>query len=216
MLYTTSRLAGGELVQDPDQYTYFVAWATRLISQLDSADQRAKAMAEGLTPLHLNWKPSPGSWSLGQCLEHLRAANEVMVPAIKASLAGHPPHAVEEITPGWFGRWFLRNYIEPSPGSKRARAPGKIAPASQVDPNILDRFLTSNQAARDLVRRASGYDVNRIRYRNPFIPVLRFTAGTGLLILTKHQDRHLLQAERVKQAADFPGAERNEIQRITS
>lgn len=113
--------------------------------------------------------------------------------------------------PGWFGRWFLRNYIEPSPESKRARAPGKIAPASQVDPHILDLFLTSNLAVRELVRRASGYDVNRIRYRNPFIPVLRFTAGTGLLIVTRHQHRHLLQAERVKQAADFPGSEGNEM-----
>jgi len=44
-------------------------------------------------------------------------------------------------------------------------------------------------------QRASGYDVNRIRFKNPFI---RFT------IVSKHQDRHLLQAEHVKQAVDFP------------
>ena len=173
-------------------------------------------MADGLTPLQLNWKPSPGSWSVGQCLEHLRAANEVMVPAITASLADHPIHAVEDLTPGWLGKWFLRNYIEPSPESKRARALGKIAPASQVDSNILGLFLTSNLAVRELVRRARDYDVNRFRYRNPFIPVLRFTAGTGLLIVTRHQHRHLLQAERVKQAADFPGSERNETRRTTS
>jgi hypothetical protein len=52
---------------------------------------------------------------------------------------------------------------------------------------------------RDLVRCAGAYDINRIRFRNPFIPLLRFTVGTGLEIVWRHQRRHLLQAERIKQ-----------------
>jgi len=179
----------------------------RLISELDAADQRARDLANGLTPLQLNWRPNQDAWSVGQCLEHLRVTNEVYLPAITASLTAHPLVAVKDITPGWFGRWFIRNYIEPSSESKRARAPKKIAPGTQVDPRILDLFIASNQAARELVRRASDYDVNRIRFRNPFFPVLRFTVGTGLEIVSRHQRRHLLQAERVKQAVDFPGPE---------
>lgn len=179
----------------------------RLISELDTADQRAKELAMGLTPLQLNWKPSQDAWSVGQCLEHLRVTNEVYLPAMEASLTGRPLLAVQDITPGWFGRWFIRNYIDPSSESKRARAPKQIVPGARVDPHILDLFLTSNQAAREFVRRASDYDVNRIRFKNPFIPVLRFTVGTGLEIVSKHQRRHLLQAERVKQAEDFPGRE---------
>jgi hypothetical protein len=179
----------------------------RLISELDTLDQRAKELATELTPLQLNWKPSQDAWSVGQCLEHLRVANEVYLPAITASLTGRPLHAVQDIAQGWFGRWFIRNYIEPSSKSKRARAPRKIAPGTRVDPHILDLFLAGNQAARELVRRASDYDVNRIRFKNPFIPVLRFTVGTGLEIVSRHQRRHLLQAERVKQAVNFPGRE---------
>ena len=179
----------------------------RLISELDTADQRARELASGLTPLQLNWRPSQDAWSVGQCLEHLLMTSEVYLPAITASLAARPRLPVRDITPGWFGRWFIRNYIEPSSESKRARAPKKIAPGARVDPHILDLFVASNQAARELVRRASDYDVNRIRFKNPFIPVLRFTVGTGLEIVSKHQLRHLLQAERVKQAADFPGSE---------
>ncbi len=179
-------------------------WAVRLISALAAADERAKGLVKGLTSLQLNWRPSPEAWSIGQCLEHLRATNEVYLPAISESLATRPFKAVQDITPGWFGRWFIRNYIEPSSESKRARAPKKIVPGIQVDPSILDLFLASNQAARELVRRASDYDVNRVRFKNPFVPVLRFTVGTGLEIVSRHQRRHLLQAERVKQATDFP------------
>ncbi|HVH86626.1 MAG TPA: hypothetical protein VM912_07865, partial [Terriglobales bacterium] len=95
-------------------------------------------------------------------------------------------------------------YIEPSPQSKYASAPKKITPGARVEPSVLDRFLRSNQAARELVRHAGDYDVNHIRFRNPFIPVLRFTAGTGLQIVSRHQRRHLLQAECVKRSLDFP------------
>jgi hypothetical protein len=83
---------------------------------------------------------------------------------------------------------------------KRLRAPQKITPGEQVDVSILERFLVSNREARALVRRASNYDINRIRFANPFIPTIRFTVGTGLEILAKHERRHLLQAARVKDA----------------
>jgi len=81
----------------------------------------------------------------------------------------------------------------------------KIVPGERVEPSVLDRFLRSNQAARELVRHALDYDVNRIRFRNPFIPVLRFTVGTGFEIVSRHERRHLLQAERAKRSSGFPG-----------
>jgi hypothetical protein len=179
-------------------------WCQRLISELNAADVRATALAQTLTPRQLNWPPSPGAWSIGQCLEHLYVTNEVYLGPMSTSLEGRQPAVVQEITPGWFGRWFIRNYIEPSSKMKRVRAPRKIRPGAQIEPSILDRFLDSNRRARELVHRARNYDVNRIRFRNPFVPVIRFTVGTGLEIISKHQRRHLLQAERIRDSLEFP------------
>jgi hypothetical protein len=176
----------------------------QLIDELDTSDRRATDLARGLSSEQLNWKPAADVWSLGQCLHHLYVTNEVYVPAIAQSLDDRAPSPVQEIAPGWLGGWFIRTYIEPSPRSKKARAPRKIAPAQQVDSSVLDLFLRSNDVARALVRRAGAYDVNRIRFRNPFLPLLRFSVGTGLEIVCRHQRRHLLQAERIKQTATFP------------
>ena len=118
------------------------------------------------------------------------------------SLEGRPVAVVPEITTGWFGQWFIRNYIEPS--SARRRAPKKIKPVPDVEPSVLDQFLVSNRNARELVYRAKNFDVNRIRFTNPFVPLIRFTVGTGLEILSKHERRHLLQAERVGKSLEFP------------
>jgi hypothetical protein len=177
-------------------------WCVRLTSELHAADARATALAKTLTPTQLNWKPRPDVWSVGQCLEHLCVANEVYLPAIAEALRDRQPAVVQEIRSGWLGRWFIRNYIEPSSESKRSRAPKKIAPGGHVDPAILDRFLTSNAQVREVVHRARHYDVNRIRFRNPFVPLLRFTVGTGFEVLAKHERRHLLQAERIREAVD--------------
>lgn len=176
------------------------AWGKRLLAELDASDARAIALVKPLTPEQLNWKPAPEKWSVGQCLEHLAISNEVYLGPIADALAGPPSRTVDEIAPGWFGRWFIRNYIAPSAQTRRARAPSKIAPVlSRVEPAILERFLKGNRDMRELVARAGGYDVNRLRFRNPFIPLIRFTVGTGFEITAKHEDRHLLQAERVKE-----------------
>ncbi len=180
------------------------AWSVRLIDELHTTDRRASDLARGLSPTQFNWKPTGDVWSVGQCLHHLYVASEVYLPAIARALDDRPPSPVQDITPGWFGRWFIRTYIEPSSRGKRARAPRKIVPAPRIDPSVLDLFLRSNEVARDLVRRAGAYNINRIRFTNPFIPLLRFSVGTGLEIVWRHQRRHLLQAERIKQTPTFP------------
>ncbi len=178
-------------------------WAGRILAELAVSNKRAERVAGDLTLEQLNWTPAPGSWSIGQCLDHLRATNEIYAATIGVSLVGKDLTAVEEIDVPWPSRWFIKNYIAPNPGT-RAQAPGKITPASRVSPRILEDFLRSNGTAQDLVSRASRYNVNRIRFKNPFIPLLRFTVGTGLEIISKHESRHLLQAERVRDSRSFP------------
>lgn len=129
-------------------------------------------------------------------------ANEVYLRALAGSLEGRPAVPVEEITPGWFGRWFVRTVIEPSPRARRWRAPKQIRPGAQVPPTVLARFHATNRAIREFMQRARHYDVNRIRFKNPFVPIIRFTVGTGLEILSRHERRHLLQAERIRTALD--------------
>lgn len=178
-------------------------WPRRLISELDDADARAQRLLNGLTVEDLNWTPAPDSWSVGQCVQHLCLTSEVYLPAMAAALGGRQQARASEIVPGWFGRWFIRKYIEPSPNGSRTKAPQKIDPAghTHVDASVLDVFLQKNQEARRLIQNASNYDVNRLRFRNPFIPLIRFTVGTGLEIVCKHQKRHLLQAEAILQSA---------------
>jgi hypothetical protein len=180
------------------------AWSVRLAFELSGNDQSAQAVAGGLNEEQINWQPAPGKWSVGQCLEHLCLTNDAYMKAIAEVIKGKPDSPVEQITPGWFARWFIRNFIEPSPQSKKAKTWSKISPGARVDAGVLDRFLAGNRACRELVLRAREKNVNQIRFRNPWVPVIWFTVGTALEIIAGHERRHLLQAERVRDAAGFP------------
>lgn len=181
-------------------------WCARLIAAFTAADTRARELAAPLTRGRVNWKPRPDAWSIGQCLQHLAIGNELYVDAIEAAMTRNltATGPVDEIVMGAPSRWFIRSFIEPSAQTKRAKAPAQIVPAATVDENVLERFLESNLRIRAIVRRASDYDINRIRFKNPFVPMIRFTVGTGFELLARHEERHLLQAERVRQAPDFP------------
>jgi hypothetical protein len=180
------------------------AWHVRLVEDLNASDEIARRLVNGLNEGQLNWPPAPGSWSMGQCLEHLCITNEAYLPAITEALKERPDAPVAQIVPGWFGGWFIRSFVEPSPQTKRASAPAKIRPTARVGLAVLDRFLSGNEACRKLITDACNKDVNRIRFWNPFVKGIRFTVGTGLEIIAGHERRHLLQAERVRNSANFP------------
>jgi len=96
--------------------------------------------------------------------------NEVYLPPISAAFKERSDSPVAQITPGWFGGWFIRNFAEPTSGSRRVRAPANIRPASHVEGSVLHRFLSGNQSCHDIIVRAGSKNVNRIRFWNPFIP----------------------------------------------
>src|SRR4051812_28629380 len=80
------------------------AWSLRLPAELDANDQRARDLVAGLSREQLNWQPHAGSWSIGQCLEHVCIAGEVYLVPVKTALAGKPRSPVKETSFGWFAR----------------------------------------------------------------------------------------------------------------
>ena len=86
------------------------------------------------------------------------------------------------------------------------RAPSKIVPAAAARSlaAVGDEFARQQALVRELLSEVADLDLNRARYVNPFVPLVRFTLGTGFLVLAAHQRRHLWQAGRVRRHSGFP------------
>ena len=173
------------------------------------AEERAKQIIAGISASQANWRPDGGrSWSIVQCLSHLARMNRIYCTAINEALnaPGVPRlNAPCVISPGWFAAKFIRS-MEP-PVRTKMKAPTMVRPLDESDPlQTLDDFVSSHQPVRRVIVAAEGIDLNRLNFKNPFVPLLRWTVGTGLLLISAHDRRHLWQASRVKQALGFPQA----------
>jgi len=173
------------------------------------AEETAKQIIAGISRSQANWRPDGGrSWSIVQCLSHLARMNRTYAAAIHDALnSPNVPklNAPCVISPGWFAAKFIRS-MEP-PVRTKMKAPAKVLPMDDGDPlETLDGFVSSHQPVREVIVAAEGIDLNRLRFKNPFVPLLRWTVGTGLLIINAHDRRHLWQANCVKQAPGFSRA----------
>lgn len=181
-----------------------------ILNDLDRSDAEARQLVSTLTEAQLNWQPGGGTgWSVAQCLDHLAQANALYIPALQtAARKAKAPAAGprKPIRPGWLGRWFIRD-LEPPP-KRKLKAPKKIIPAAQLSgADVLKAFLAAHDQVRALIAEAREMDLNRIRFRNPFLRVLPWTIGTGLVIIGAHDRRHLWQAQQVLMAMkQQPGA----------
>ena len=95
--------------------------------------------------------------------------------------------------------------MEP-PVRARMKSPRKAMPPTEIRDRreALAEFIESHKAVRGVVERSSQLDLNGVRFKNPFIGVLRFTVGSGLLIVNAHDRRHLWRANQIKLAPGFP------------
>lgn len=178
----------------------------RILAELADSDRRAAEMVHALSNDQLNWRPSATEWSIAQCLDHLALSNRMYSEALHRAIEQarqEPVSASIPLRPGVFGRTFIRA-LEPPP-KRKMKAPKKIVPIDWMDKDeVLQRFLESEEAMRAVIRDGARFDLNRIRFKNPFFWFLRFTVGTGLLIIAAHNRRHLWQAQAALDNPRFP------------
>jgi len=154
----------------------------------------------------LVWRPSNGGWSLAECIEHVARTNSQYLLPIKAAIAkGGPPAPGEDYLfcpGGWFSAAFLGR-IGPQVTVK-FKAPGKTRPLSADPQQALEDLQRGHMQICELLAASAQPDFNRIRFKNPFVPILRFTVASGLLIMSAYGRRHLQQAVRLSEMDGFP------------
>jgi hypothetical protein len=178
-----------------------------ILQQLESSEQAAAQLIAGVSHTQINWRPNSSSWSIWQCLDHLARTNRVYCQSMLEAVARAKKGAggTSRVEPGWFGRWFIAS-MEP-PVRSKYRTARKVTPGTEGDAQAaLNDFVDSHSEVRRVVASWEQLNFNRVRFKNPFVPVLPFTVGTGLMIINAHDRRHLWQAQRVKESKDYAAA----------
>jgi hypothetical protein len=175
---------------------------SELQSQLDAAATRATALVEPLDEATFNRQPSPGGWSVGQCLDHLNISAAAFIPRIDSVLlAGDLSKAGPDVVykPGIIGG-ILAWSLEP-PYRTRTKTPATFVPAANHDKDtVLAQFVRHQTALRERLDYCDGRDLNKLKIQSPFKESIRYNLYAAFLAIAAHERRHLWQAEQTLDA----------------
>lgn len=174
--------------------------------QFERLATEADALVAPLTAEQFLWQPSPGSWSVAQCIDHLNATARMYLPrldegiaeAMRRGLYGEGP-----FTHDFIGKLFVRT-MEPPPRLKM-KAPATFHPAPQRSrAEIMAAFRAYQVQFVDRLRQASGLDLRRARVVSPVSTWIKMSLNSGFALMAAHERRHLWQAQQVLAAPGFP------------
>jgi hypothetical protein len=177
---------------------------TSLRADIDDLVQRLETLRRENDDRHLLTRPGAKCWSAAEVCEHLNITWGLYRQPLRAHAeqqreGGHTS-SDGRVRPGWLAGKFIA-FVNPS-NTKKLKAPRSFSPsAGQAGVESIDSLIGHQAEILALLATASGLQLNRRKFPSPISALLRFTLGEGILLMVRHQQRHVAQAERAARAA---------------
>jgi hypothetical protein len=179
---------------------------SEIIAEAERVQTTVKAAFGALSGQQINWNPSPGEWSIAQCLEHLMLLNTPYFPIIENSLSPKRRATLLErapLLPAFFGRLVLLA-VQPGAKQKVKARPAFAPPTTPIDLGILVRFSTHQEEFIRLMKASAERPIARIIITSVVSPYVTYSVLDAYRLLVAHEQRHLQQAERLMRMPGFP------------
>lgn len=175
-----------------------------IIESLESAQARLRTLSDRISENGWMRKPAPESWSAADCVEHLNLTSDAYIPLLRDALAqarelGRAPQ------PARYHRdalgWFMSMMIGPMRHIGkfrivRVKTTSDFVPRGKASrEQLLSDFVRLQAEIITIVRNADGLQMDRVKIISPFGGKMRYNAYSALVIVARHQHRHLDQAE---------------------
>lgn len=177
-----------------------------MVKRGEEAREKVHQGFDYLSLQQLNWRPSDGGWSIGQCLDHLVITDCLYFPALqKITERNYKMNAWEKWSPfsGLFGKVLL-NAVEENQVKKTNTARIFRPTSEPIDAVILERFYKHLDSLLGYIAGCSELNINKIRITSPVSKLVTTSFRNTILLCIEHQHRHINQALKVKAAKDFP------------
>lgn len=178
------------------------------IDEYRAAAEKVGAMLGPLSQRQLSWYPSPGVWSVAQCISHLIVSgNEYKYQIEEAIKKASQERPVREdpLRYSLVGKLFI-NMIEP-PVGRKIKTQKFLDPAIINQKNrLIEEFSEINDELIAAVQSSENLDISRIKVVLPVSKLLRFKLTDAFAFIAAHERRHIWQAENVIKSEGFPKA----------
>ena len=176
----------------------------RILIELDAATERLHRLTSGMPERTWAARPTEGAWSVAEGVEHLNLTSRAFVPLLQEAVAragrleaGAGAGAYRRDLMGWIIGLSSGPMIRL--GSRRL---GRIRTTPPFVPSAVPRldstlaeFDELQDQVRRIVRDADGRAIDAVKIVSPFDRRVSYSAYSALVIIPRHQVRHIEQAE---------------------
>lgn len=176
-----------------------------ILDQFHAASGRVDRIVAGLPDNGWTRKPASGGWSVAECVAHLNLTAAAYRPIVTDAL--ERARELGGPAPGRYRRdliGFMICYAAgPLPkvaGRRIGRAPTAPAfvPSGLLDrETVLAEFAAVQEEQTGWVHASDGLPIDRVKISSPFAPRLFYNLYSTLIVLARHEHRHINQAEDV-------------------
>lgn len=174
--------------------------------QVRTLIRRVRELADGMDRETFNRRPSPDSWSVAECLDHLNETARAYLPEFadaidraRADGAVADPGAPDRTMLGRLIAWTQES------GQFRTRTHPALEPARDHDPeDVLEAFEALHEELIVRINEAADLDRRKVRLRSLVDPRLKLSLGDWFHYMAAHARRHLAQAERARARVTAP------------
>ena len=178
-----------------------------LTQQFQQVNDYVNKKIAPLNQEQLNWKSSPETWSVAQCLDHL-IVNNVKYFKQFDEITNNTYYSTtwQRISP--FTNFLEKKLLEFTAAvpQKKVKAPSSFSPStSLIDKDIVERFLQQQEKLIQYYYQLEPIaNSKKIIISSPFSSLVTFSLDTLLTALANHEQRHIYQAENVLNHPQFP------------
>lgn len=146
----------------------------------------------------LNWKTNQGSWSVLECLAHLNYYTDYYLDHGEKQLKKNAQKVAQSkpYQSSWLGNYFCK-MVAPT-NLKKTKTLAHLNPVGgTLGVHTLHTFLEHQQQFLNIMDRAQHYDLIKNKVPLEFFKLIRLRLGDVFRFLVAHEQRHILQAQRV-------------------
>jgi hypothetical protein len=165
----------------------------RLVAHLEMTGSWLVDEAAGLSPAQLQFRPAPGTWSIMEVIDHLLVADPIYWQDLQKSLKAPPGSQTRTGTDAdilWYG-------IDRTQRQKAIPSEEPKGPLRDLG-QALDRFRALHAQMLQYARTTND------DLRGHFVQREGCDAYQWLLLISTHEQRHILQIREIKADPKFP------------
>lgn len=174
--------------------------SSELITELENKTNHVLAESRqfiDLSDSQLNYRPEPESWSALECFEHLNLYGRFYLKELKDRISENHRPSEKTFTSGWLGNYFAKMML-PKDKLKPMKTFANMNPInSSLDKNVLEEFIQQQEEMLRLLQIARNKNLTKITCGITISKWIKLRLGDTFRFVIYHNERHLIQAQRV-------------------